>query len=157
MALAEQAGPVYSGGEAPHHRLHILPSVAIMTFRVFSQLGCFSRSSLSIASKFLKHPSSSKVFTRYFLSSILGRAAAEKSLQTLHTLTPLYSRESFVVGVRSHTERGAVALSAVRNLEFSDRTPPSGVGSNKYPINNPQIPPALVTITGVILALLWAR
>jgi hypothetical protein len=61
---------------------------------------------------------------------------AEKSLQVLHTLAPLYSEEFFAMDERLQAEHKASILSVVRNLEFPYQSPPSGNKPNESPINN---------------------
>lgn len=143
LALAKQTSPGYLGGN-PQTSQTIHPSIRghlnWRPFHVFSA-GMFftfqliSNPNISEAPKFRQHLRT--VFS--LLEQSGSMPVAEKALQVLHTLEPLYSEEFFAMGERSRAEYKANILSVVRNLEFPYQSPPSGVKPNESPINNPVV------------------
>ena len=141
LALAKQTSPGYLDGSSQSSQV-IHPSIRghlnWRPFHVFSA-GMFFTFQLirnpdsPEAPKFRQH--------LHIVFSLLEHSGsmpvAEKSLQVLHTLAPLYSEAFFAMDERSRAEHKANILSAVRNLEFPYQSPPSGVRPNESPINNP--------------------
>lgn len=141
LALAKQTSPGYLDGNGQTSQA-IHPSIRghlnWRPFHVFSAGMFFTfqlirNPNIPEASKFRQHLRS--VFS--LLEHSGGMPVAEKSLQVLRTLAPLYSGEFFAMDERSRVERKANILSVVRNLEFPYQSPPSGVKPNESPINNP--------------------
>ena len=140
LALAKQTSPGYLDGNAPAAQA-IHPSIRghlnWRPFHVFSA-GMFFTFQLirdpdiPEAPKFRQH-----VRTVFALLENSGSMpVAEKSLQVLRTLAPLYEEEFYGMDERLQMERKASILSVVRNLEFPYQNPPSGSKSNESPMNN---------------------
>ena len=141
LALAKQTSPGYLDGNSQMSQaLH--PSIRghlnWRPFHVFSAGMFFTfqlirNPRISDAPKFRQH-----LLTVYSLLENSGSMpVAEKSLQVLHTLAPLYSEEFFAMDERVRAERKANILSIVRNLEFPYQSPPSGNKPSESPLNNP--------------------
>jgi len=140
MALAKQTSPGYlDGNNQPSQAIH--PSIRghlnWRPFHVFSA-GMFftfqliSNPNIHEAPKFRQHLRT--VFS--LLESSGSMPVAEKSLQVLHTLAPLYSEEFYVMDGRLQAEHKASILAVVRGLEFPYQNPPSGNRPGQSPINN---------------------
>ena len=141
VALAKQTSPGYLDGNGQTSQA-IHPSIRghlnWRPFHVFSAGMFFTfqlirNPNISEAPKFRQHLRT--VFS--LLEHSGSMPVAEKSLQVLHTLAPLYSEEFFAMNERSRKEHKANVLSLVRNLEFPYQSPPSGVKPNESPINDP--------------------
>jgi hypothetical protein len=140
LALAKQTSPGYLDGN-PQSSQAIHPSICghlnWRPFHVFSA-GMFFTFQLirnpdtPEAPKFRQHLRT--VFS--LLEHSGSMPVAEKALQVLRTLAPLYSEEFLAMEERSRAEYKANILSVVRNLEFPHQNPPSGVKPNESPIND---------------------
>ena len=140
LALAKQTSPGYLDGNTQTSTA-IHPSIRghlnWRPFHVFSA-GMFFTFQLihdpdvPAASKFGQHIRT--VFS--LLENSGSMPVAEKSLQVLRTLAPLYSEEFHAMDERLQAEHKASVLSAVKNLEFPYQNPPSGNKPNESPLNN---------------------
>ena len=141
LALAKQTSPGYLDGNAqtsqamhPSIRGHLnWRPFHIFSAGMFFTFQLVRNPDIPEASKFRQHLRI--VFS--LLEHSGSMPVAEKSLQVLHTLAPLYSGEFFALDERSRAEHKANILSVVRNLDFPYQSPPSGVRPNESPINNP--------------------
>ena len=140
LALAKQTSPGYLDGntqtsQAIHPSIH--GHLNWRPFHVFSAGMFFTfqlirNPDIPEAPKFRQH-----LWTVFSLLENSGSMpVAEKSLQVLHTLAPLYSEEFHAMDERLQAEHKANVLSIVRNLEFPYQSPPSGNKPNESPINN---------------------
>ena len=140
LALAKQTSPGYlDGNTQPSQAIH--PSIRghlnWRPFHVFSA-GMFFTFQLirdpgiPEAPKFRQH-----LFTVFsLLENSGGMPVAEKSLQVLRTLAPLYSEDFCAMDERLQAEHKASILATVKNLEFPYQNPPSGNKPDESPINN---------------------
>ena len=139
LALAKQTSPGYLDGNTQASQA-IHPSIRghlnWRPFHVFSA-GMFFTFQLvrdpdiPEAPKFRQHVRT--VFS--LLENSGSMPVAEKSLQVLRTLAPLYSEEFHAMDERLQAEHKANILSVVRSLEFPYQNPPSGNKPNESPIN----------------------
>ena len=130
LALAKQTSPGYlDRNSQPSQAIH--PSIRghlnWRPFHVFSAGMFFTfqlirDSDLPEAPKFRQHVRT--VFS--LLENSGSMPVAEKSLQVLRTLAPLYSQEFYAMDERLQAEHKASILSVVRSLEFPYQNPPSG-------------------------------
>jgi hypothetical protein len=143
LALAKQTSPGYMDGNTQISQA-IHPSIRghlnWRPFHVFSAGMFFTFQlirdpDLPEAPKFRQHIRT--VFS--LLENSGSMPVAEKSLQVLRTLAPLYSEEFFAMNEQLQAEHKAGILSVVRNLEFPYQSPPSGNKPNESPINNTTI------------------
>ena len=141
LALAKQTSPGYLDGN-PQTSQVIHPSICghlnWRPFHVFSAGMFFTfqlirNPGISEAPKFRQHLRT--VFS--LLERSGSMPVAEKALQVLHTLAPLYSEQFLAMDERSRAAHKASILSTVRNLDFPYQSPPSGVKPNESPVNNP--------------------
>ena len=139
LALAKQTSPGYlDGNTQASQALH--PSIRghlnWRPFHVFSA-GMFFTFQLirdpdiPEAPKFRQHVRT--VFS--LLENSGSMPVAEKSLQVLRTLQPLYSEEFYAMDERVQAEQKANILSVVRGLEFPYQNPPSGNKPTESSIN----------------------
>ncbi|KAF9649321.1 hypothetical protein BDM02DRAFT_3094934 [Thelephora ganbajun] len=140
LALAKQTSPGYLDGNTQISQA-IHPSIRghlnWRPFHVFSA-GMFFTFQLirdpdiPEGHKFRQHLRT--VF--YLLENSGSMPVAEKSLQVLHTLAPLYSEEFYAMDERLQAEHKASILSVVRNLDFPYQSPPAGNRPSESPANN---------------------
>ena len=143
LALAKQTSPGYLDGNSQTSEAQAIhPSIRghlnWRPFHVFSA-GMFFTFQL------IRNPDVSEGLKfRQHLRTVISlleqsgsMPVAEKSLQVLHTLAPLYSEEFLAMDERSRVEHKANILTVVRNLDFPYQSPPSGVKPNESPVNNP--------------------
>ena len=140
LALAKQTSPGYlDGNSQPSQAIH--PSIRghlnWRPFHVFSAGMFFTfqlirNPNIPEAPKFRQHLHT--VFS--LLQSSGSMPVAEKSLQVLHTLAPLYSENFGSLDDRLRAEHKASVLSVVGNLEFPYQNPPSGNRPSESPINH---------------------
>ena len=140
LALAKQTSPGYLDGNIqPSQAIH--PSVRghlnWRPFHVFSAGMFFTfqlirNPDMPQTPKFRQH-----LYTVFsLLENSGGMPVAEKSLQVLRTLAPLYSEDFYSMDERLQAEHKASILAAVKSLEFPYQNPPSGNKPNESPINN---------------------
>jgi len=140
LALAKQTSPGYLDGNTQTSQgIHfsIRGHLNWRPFHVFSAGMFFTfqlirNPDMPEAPKFRQHLRA--VFS--LLENSGKMPVAEKSLQVIHTLAPLYSEEFYAMDKRLQAEHKASVLSVVRNLEFPYQSPPSGYKPNESPTNN---------------------
>ena len=141
LALAKQTSPGYLDGNTQTSQ-GIHPSIRghlnWRPFHVFSAGMFFTfqlirNPDIPEAYKFRQHLRT--VFS--LLDNSGSMPVAEKSLQVLHTLAPLYSEEFYSLDERLQADNKANILSVVRDLEFPYQTPASGIKPNESPFNIP--------------------
>lgn len=140
LALAKQTSPGYLDGNTQSSQA-IHPSICghlnWRPFHVFSAGMFFTfqlirHPNVPEALKFRQHLRT--VFS--LLENSGSMPVAEKSLQVLHTLAPLYSEEFFSMDERLQAEHKANIMAVVGNLEFPYQNPPSGNRPSESPLNN---------------------
>jgi len=140
LALAKQTSPGYLDGNMQTSQA-IHPSIRghlnWRPFHVFSAGMFFTfqlirNPNIPESPKFRQHIRA--VFS--LLENSGSMPVAEKSLQVLHTLAPLYSEEFYAMDERLQAEHKSSILSVVRNLEFPYQNPPSGNRPNESPVHN---------------------
>lgn len=139
LAMAKQTSPGYLNGDPQTSQaihLAIRGHLNWRPFHVFSAGMFFTfqlirNPEIPEAPKFRQH-------VRTVFSLLEGSGSmpvAEKSLQVLRTLAPLYSEEFFSLDERVQAENKANILSIVRSLDFPYQNPPSGNRLHESPAN----------------------
>ena len=141
LALAKQTSPGYLDGNSQTSQVihtSIRGHLNWRPFHVFSA-GMFFTFQLIRNPRTHEAPKFRQLLRTVFslLENSGSMPVAEKALQVLHTLAPLYSEEFYNMDERLRAENKANILSAVKNLDFPYQSPPSGNRPGRSPYNNP--------------------